>query len=323
MCVPGYLEWDTFMGTLNIRLFGKLQIQRGDQVLDESITQKARELLAYLLLYDRRMRSREILAALLWDKSATNQSLKYLRQTLWQLQAALESTNRDKAGHLLLVEADWIGLNPQADLWLDVAMFEQAFTRAQGVRGQLLDAQNARTLQDAAQLYRGDLLEGWYQDWCLYERERLQSLYLAMLDKLMGYCEARQEYETGVIYGTQALQYDRARERTHRRLMRLHYWAGNRTAALRQYERCAAALKEELDVAPAKRTMALHEQIQADRLDTPSLALIKASSVPVATLTSLPEVLDHLKHLHLLLTDAQRRVEEDIQAVERILRDRR
>lgn len=311
------------MSTLNIRLFGKFQIQRGNQVLDELTTRKAQELLAYLLLYGRRMHSRETLAALLWDKSTTNQSLKYLRQTLWQLQTVLESTNGNEAGHILLVDTDWIGLNPHADLWLDVAIFEQAFTCVQGVRGQLLDAQSARMLQDAVQLYHGDLLEGWYQDWCLYERERLQNLYLSMLDKLMGYCETHQEYENGVIYGTRVLQIDRARERTHRRLMRLHYWVGNRTAALRQYERCAAALKEELDVAPTQRTMALYEQIRADRLDNSPLALIKASSAPAATLTSLPEVLDHLKHLHVLLSDAQRRVEEDIQAVERTLHDRR
>ena len=37
-------------------------------------------------------------------------------------------------------------------------------------------------------VYRGDLLEGCYQDWCLFERERLQNAYLAMLDKLMVRC---------------------------------------------------------------------------------------------------------------------------------------
>src|SRR5438128_1039451 len=58
-------------------------------------------------------------------------------------------------------------------------------------------------------LYRGDLLEGWYSDWCLYERERLQHMYLAMLDKLMEYSESHQEYETGQTYGMRALRYDR------------------------------------------------------------------------------------------------------------------
>jgi hypothetical protein len=41
--------------------------------------------------------------------------------------------------------------------------------------GDLNEAQ-AQLLKDAVNLYCGDLLEGWYQDWCLFERERLQSI---------------------------------------------------------------------------------------------------------------------------------------------------
>jgi hypothetical protein len=39
-------------------------------------------------------------------------------------------------------------------------------------------------------LYRGDLIEAWYQDWCIYERDRLQLTFLAMLEKLTADCEA-------------------------------------------------------------------------------------------------------------------------------------
>ncbi len=62
-------------------------------------------------------------------------------------------------------------------------------------------------------LYRGDLLEGWYQEWCLFERERLQNAYMLMLDKLMGYCEAHSEYEQGLVYGDLILRLDHASER--------------------------------------------------------------------------------------------------------------
>ena len=48
----------------------------------------------------------------------------------------------------------------------------------------------------------------------------------------------------------QALLTDPARERTHRRLMRLKYLAGYRAEALRQYDRCAAILQEEFGCFP-------------------------------------------------------------------------
>src|SRR5262249_45023608 len=152
--------------------------------------------------------------------------------------------------------------NQAAELWFDVLLFEQAFALVQDVPGRQLVASSAQVLKTAEELYRGKLLEGWYSDWCLYERERLQHMYLAMLDKLMEYSEAHQEYETGQTYGMRALRYDRARERTHRRMMRLQYLAGDRTAALYQYERCAAALQEELGVQPAQSTVVLYEKIR-------------------------------------------------------------
>lgn len=74
----------------------------------------------------------------------------------------------------------------------------------------------------------------------------------------MAHCQAHGEYEMGLFHGAQILAYDRARERTHRRLMYLHYLAGDRAAALRQYERCVAALEEELCVSPDQGTCNLY-----------------------------------------------------------------
>ena len=311
------------MTTFVVNLFGKLEVQHNGHLLNTLSTRKVQELFAYLLLYRKQLHRRETLATLFWGKGTTTQALKCLRQTLWQLQMALDCANRPDAANVLLVDSEWIGLNPQTNLWLDVAEFEQAFDRVQGVRGQQLDLATAQRLQNTVQLYQGDLLDGWYQDWCLYERERLQNMYLAMLDKLMGYCERHQQYDTGVTYGTQVLKYDRARERTHQRLMRLHYLADNRTSALRQYERCVTTLEEELGVVPAKSTVALYEQIQADQLYGSRPTLPQVSPSLETTMTVLPKIVKDLKQLHHLLTDVQHQVERDIQAVEAVLKDRR
>src|SRR5262249_56752701 len=107
--------------------------------------------------------------------------------------------------------------------------------RVFGVHGAEMDGSQAEALRNAVTLYQGDLLEGCYHDWCVYERERLQSDYLSMLDKLMSWCEAHRDYEAGLQYGHRVLRYERARECTHRRLMRLYYLPGDPTPALPQY----------------------------------------------------------------------------------------
>lgn len=309
------------MSALNIYLFGKFCVRREEQELEGLDARKVQELFCYLLLHRDHALSRETLASLLWPETTTTLSKKNLRQALWQLQSALGSQNESLSDRVLLVESEWIKLNPEAVFWLDVAALENAFLLVQKIPGQKLDNQKAQILHDAVQLYQGPLLEGWYQDWCIYERERLQSMYLTMLDKLMGYCEVRCDYETGLLYGMRIMCYDRARERTHRRLMRLHYLNGDRAAALRQYEQCSSALEEELGVKPSKGTVALYEQISADQPDEfePTAALTEPHTSFEVTGTPLREVLDQLTQVQVVLNDLQNQVKQTIRDVEQAL----
>ncbi len=307
------------MSKLSIHLFGKFCVRRNEQVLDGFDARKVQELFCYLLLHRDHSLPRETLASVLWPDTTTVQSKKSLRQALWQLQTALGSQNEPVHDRVLLVEPEWVQLNSQADIWLDVAVLEQAYTLVQKTPGQELDASKAQVLQNAVQLYQGPLLEGWYQDWCLYERERLQSMYLAMLDKLMGYCEVRRDYETGLLYGMRILCYDRARERTHRRLMRLHYLNGDRAAALRQFEQCATALDEELGAGPSKGTVALYEQILADQLDEPKPVFASTEISLEISEFLLPGILNRLVQLQAALSDLQTQLGQSIQVVEQAL----
>lgn len=294
------------MSELSFRLFGKFTALAGDRPLDEFGSSKAQELLAYLLVHRDRPHSRESLAALLWEASSNAIGKKYLRQVLWQMQQALPR------GNWIENDAEWVRISQQADFRLDVADFEHAFARARGVPGRELSEEAARNLEHAAALYRGDLLEGWYSDWCIFERERLQNIWLAVLDKLMSYCEMRQEYEAGQAYGMQVLRSDRARERTHRRLMRMAYLAGDRTGALRQYERCALALREELGVRPSRRTEKLHHQILIDNV----------ASVQEVEFDAPNQVASRrLDQLHGILAQLRSHINDDLDALERALTD--
>ena len=257
------------MSTLHIKLFGNISIERNGQAIS-NLYSKNLELFCYLLLHRKQTHTRESLASLLWPDVPTTQAKKYLRQTIWRLQTALGDPNSeegDEANRLFVHDPGWVRINTEAAWQMDVAVFEQAYDLCRDLPGHTLSNSQAEDLQEAIQLYRGDLLNMWYEDWCIYERERLQLIYLTMLDKLMGYCEAHQRYEEGVDYGTRILRLDRAREGTYRQLMRLYYRAGHRTAALREYDRCKTVLAEELAIEPTEETTFLYAQIRADRLD--------------------------------------------------------
>src|SRR5690349_12679983 len=265
-------------GMIQIRLFGRFAAQVGEEALLGRSSSKVHELLAYLLLHRGRPHSREVLATVLWGDTETWRAKKYLRQALWQLQAALRPLGR-VGQDLLCIEPAWIELRPVDELQLDVAVLEAAAAsiNTSGAR-EALDAEALQRLRAAVDVYENDLLPGWYQEWCSFERERLQALYLTVLDVLMAHCEANGRGEEGLRYGALSLRYDRARERTHQRIMRLYTMSGDRAAALRQFDRCVIAMDEELGVAPATETRALYEQIRSGRPETPVL-----KHLPIAT----------------------------------------
>lgn len=301
------------MMTIYISLFGKLNARYGEQGPIGLEAGKAQELFCYLLLHRDRPQAREILASQLWGNYCTTpQSRKYLRNSLWQLQSTLNRYQDVVGSGLLLVEPDWIQLQTIPALWLDVAVFEEAYTAVRGKPGREVTRENAEALVRAADLYRGHLLEGWPMEWCLYERERLVHMYITILDKLIDYCEGKALFEEGLSYGERILQIDRAREQTHGQMMRLYLLAGDRTGALRQFERCAEALKAELAVTPTGDIVHLYQNIRQNNLID--------MAVPPATTASLTpspqDIVRSLQRLQASLEETRIQLQQVVRTAE-------
>ena len=306
------------MSRLSISLFGKLCVRCGEEDIVCFDSVKQQELLCYLLVYRKRLHVREKLASMLWGASTLTQSKRYLRQAIWLLQSSLKQ-DESTGIKFLYVDPDWVQVNEQFNFFLDIHQFEQIYTETRDIKGCDLSSQTAARMQETIQLYTGDLLENWYQDWCIFERERFQNMFLGMLQKLIAYCESRQMYQQGLSYCSLILQWDRACERAHRRMMRLRYLAGDRTGALRQYNQCVQILYDELDVAPSSQTTSLYQSIQSDAFP----AIYDMDINPSPVLNEKPQSLTHiLKRLILLnhmLVKAQQQVEKDIHDVNMML----
>ncbi len=299
------------MSVLQVSLFGQLCVECQTRSINGFDSCKTQELFSYLLIHRDRAHSRDSLAALLWQDNSLAQARSYLRKTLWQLHNVLGDSLTGPAKNLLEADNNAIQLNSSAGLWLDVAVFEEAYNQTLSLSGRDLHEDQAQNLRRAIALYQGELLNGWYQDWCLFERERFQHMYLVMLDKLLHYCELQGDYEAGIEYGLRILRCDTARERTHRCLMRLHYLSDNRTEALRQYERCADVLRKELNVAPGKRTRALLQKIQADLPLAPATLTFDAETAVLHQ-----DRLNQLKELQTLLTNLAAQTRQEIAYLE-------
>ena len=296
---------------LQVRLFGRVRIQREEDIPLTIDSKKALGLFCYLLLHRERPHTRDVLAEMNWGENSSANPKKYLRQAIWQIQSTLDSSPQDDCQALLLTEPDWVQLNPAAPLWLDVAEFEAVCSQTFRKPISDLSPEEFHCMQQAVYLYQGDLLEGCYEDWCLYERERLQNMFLSLLDRLMEYCEYHNQFEDALAYGDRILRLDVAHERTHRRMVRIYYKSGERTAALRQYERCVEALNDELGVEPARETVELYEQICNDQEPVDSFNI-----EPVSAPMSNTMILQRLSYLKKMLYTFQKQVLAEISDLE-------
>jgi DNA-binding SARP family transcriptional activator len=248
-----------------VRLFGIPSLLINDVEILTRLPSTDRELLCYLVLFRARRHRRESLATLLWGEQPPEQSRKHLRQTLWRLHEALAEGGTLDPRKVLPAGQEWVQFAMTQAIWLDLMDFES--TAADGLprrrtRDQALH--HARWVK-AADLYRGDLLEGWASEWCLPERERYRQLYMRLVDAVLPVYEVRKEFDRGIVCAMRSLEVDPAREASYRALMRLLFQKGDRTAALRAYERCVAAIQEEFGVTPEEATEELVAQIRAGR----------------------------------------------------------
>jgi DNA-binding SARP family transcriptional activator/pimeloyl-ACP methyl ester carboxylesterase len=239
------------MTHLSIRLFGGFHAELDSGPPLGIRRKKAQALLAYLALRPGLARSRDSLAALLWSGTTDQHARHNLRQTLFALRQVV-------APDPFIVEGELIGLQANT-VEVDVAAFER------GVAQETRDA-----LREATSLYRGELLDGFrideapFDDWLAAERQRLRELGLNALEKLLAMDLAAGSPERAVETGLRLLALDPLRESAHRTLMELYARQGRRPAALRQYQRCAEALRRELGVEPEAATTRRFQEIQSD-----------------------------------------------------------
>jgi DNA-binding SARP family transcriptional activator len=285
-------------------------------------------LLCYLLLNRQHSHLREQLAAIFWNEHPTLIARKHLRNALWRLRGALEEIGAPPESYLSF-SGDSVSLTGEG-CWLDVEAFETTTTRYRDLAGQDLAGDQAAALADAVSLYSGDLLEGIYDDWCLYDRERLRLLYLSALGKLMSYHGIHGSYEQALACGQRILLSDNTREKVHRQMMQLYWLAGQRDRALAQYKLCVQILRDTLGIAPLGDTRRLHQQMvrgQCDPTTWPAFRPTVRGAEPLAeevfrslaedTLTRLRRLEDTLEQTRLELQSIERLVYEAMVAAGR------
>ena len=245
---------------LEIYLLGAGQATYKGKRLVGFPNQKPYKLLCILLLNLKKILHREHMAAILWEDYPTESALKYLRNALWRLRKKFFE-NDCRIEEFLLITDETISFDHNSNYWLDIEEFENSTLPELSLSSEELSNDLASKIGSALELYQGDLLESVYDDWCLYDRERLRLIHHNALFKLMQFYTLKGDYALGLDYGKRLLSLDSTREKVHRQMMWLYLKSGDRGKALQQYKCCKKILREELNLQPMQETHKLYNEI--------------------------------------------------------------
>lgn len=233
---------------LEIRLFGELQLERAGYEAVPFPTRKARSIFARLVLGREKPHFRDQLAECFWPEADPSQSRAALRTELWRIRLTIARYGLNPR-HYLNTGIDTIHFRPSGPILVDTELFDHA-------TGPESDCATVLAL------YRADLLEGEYGDWCQFQREHYRSRLVDTLESAMERATAAGDFGTALDLGNRLVSLDPLAEHIHRKLIACHAARGNRSAALKQYARCASLLENELRVMPMAETRALAEEIR-------------------------------------------------------------
>lgn len=96
------------------------------------------------------------------------------------------------------------------------------------------------------------MLPGWYEDWVIFERERLRQLRLHALEAAAAQLCEHGQHAAALDMAFEAVRNEPLRESAHRTVILIHLAEGNFAEALWEYERFRKLLIGQLGVEPSR-----------------------------------------------------------------------
>jgi DNA-binding SARP family transcriptional activator len=234
-----------------VSLFGRATIEGTSEESGDGFGPKSREFL-YLFLLNPDGLTREEAIEMLWPGTDIDRGLErfkfQLRKVRGHLRGEATPTTKfiEKIGDVYKVDPQLFGV----DVW----EFDRLLERA--MKPKAIEA-----LAEAADLYRGELLQGLYFEWSDSLRTHFQQRALDALTKLSDFYSNAGDHESALKAVLQAINTDRFAEHLYRRAMSLYAQLGRAADIHRLYRELEALLSDELEAEPDPETSALKHRL--------------------------------------------------------------
>lgn len=232
---------------LKFRFIGKTEIEYAGEDITERVSGKSRALLAMLLTLGERGASRSRLMGYLWPESSESAARYNLRYNLWQLKKNFDGEEEEP---FIIVTRDKCRINEKRPYFCDFKAV---------LEGDIEELKDAESLEELAELFRGDFFEDCYYAGCeelnemiIMQRYNLENRKLLIFRKLavMYFREGRKELCLDRIRICEELDpYD---EQTAEMKIRILVNSGRYSEAIKYYNTFYGRLAVDVGVQPSQ-----------------------------------------------------------------------
>jgi ATP/maltotriose-dependent transcriptional regulator MalT/DNA-binding SARP family transcriptional activator len=253
------------LADLTINMLGPVEIFRDPSrpfAADAWTTKRARDILCFIASRRHRRASKETIIDTFWGEADFDVVARNFHPTVSHIRKALNSNQTFKQKFLIYRDGDYL-FNADFFYSIDVEEFDRLVAEADAARR---SGQNERCIagyEAAVKLYRGEFMQGSYDDWVEEQRNYYREQYLHLLLALVIAAQKAEEWPRSLYLAQQILHDDPFREDIHCLVMRAHAAQGNRVAVKEQFEVLRGLLNKELGVEPAAETLKIYRQLLA------------------------------------------------------------
>ena len=251
-----------------IRIFclGEFKVSRNGVVISDGEwkSRLAKTLVKLLAVRGSQRLTRDEVAEMLWPEADADQKPLLLNSLLHRTRRVLEPAGPAKRGDSCITQDGGVLTLNVRKVWTDVQEFSMLHAAARNKRASReKDTGKTLALYDQAfSLYRGDFLPGdLFQDWAHDYREHIRKIHTEMLTHAANLTEAQDDRSRTFTYYERMFSLDPCNEMACRWLMAWHVAEGQRSDAVRLFERCQLALRKELDIEPDEQTKKMYRSI--------------------------------------------------------------
>ncbi|WP_288582282.1 MULTISPECIES: BTAD domain-containing putative transcriptional regulator [Lysinibacillus] len=247
---------------IQMNLFGSLNLIRTQRKLEDKEWQrdKSKELFVYLYCHRHRFTPKEEIAQALWPDRSVESLDRDFKVVLNTLLKVLEPQRHARQESFFIQRKNnMYQLQNIAFLQIDVERFHYYYSLG-------IDEFDPQLSNEWLLLAEASYTDALYAekkqiDWLTQDREKLQFLYIEVLERLAQNATRQQQYKKAIFFAEKMLREDALWEEAYRLLMYSHYQLHNRSLALKWYEKCVQQLQQELNTTPMESTMTVYDLI--------------------------------------------------------------